>query len=206
MLLTSMTTCLAFLSLVLTPIPTIQTFGVFAALVIAINYLLCITMTLGAVMIFHNHFDRAAWQLVTCHTPMGHCSWGVGCKHSYSCKPRPTTSTEHALRWIGAGNPKPEPLHETFFRARITPLVLDCRVRAALALTALAWLLPATTFALRLAPARADSSTQYFSKDHPVQQALDIATLQAIPKASPKPRTSNPEPRGPKPRTSSPEP
>ena len=64
-------------------------------------------------------------------------------------------------------------LHE-----QVAPFILNGRVRIALGLLALAWLAPATWFASTLAPSSSETTTQFFSSDHPVQRAIDIATTQ----------------------------
>ena len=58
MLITSLTTCSAFVaSAVSSPIPELQNFGIFAASVIAIDYLLVMTFLCANTIIFHNYLE-----------------------------------------------------------------------------------------------------------------------------------------------------
>jgi predicted RND superfamily exporter protein len=55
---TSWTTCAAFLCCLTTPLPGLQSFGIFAALVIFIDYVLVMTMYCTAVIIYHNRYEN----------------------------------------------------------------------------------------------------------------------------------------------------
>ena len=55
---TSWTTCAAFLCCLSTPLPGLQSFGIFAALVIFIDYILVMTMYCTAVIIYHNRYEN----------------------------------------------------------------------------------------------------------------------------------------------------
>jgi len=57
MLVTSATTCSAFLCTVVSPIAGTRSFGIFAALVILFDYLLVMTLFCAAVVIYHNNFE-----------------------------------------------------------------------------------------------------------------------------------------------------
>jgi predicted RND superfamily exporter protein len=57
MLITSATICAPFLCCLETPIAGTQSFGLFAALIIAIDYLLVMMLFCSAVMVYHNHFE-----------------------------------------------------------------------------------------------------------------------------------------------------
>jgi len=60
MAITSLTTCSAFLCCFGTPLPSTQAFGLFAAAVIAADYILVMTMFCTAVMVYHNRFENKA--------------------------------------------------------------------------------------------------------------------------------------------------
>ena len=61
MLITSLTTCAAFVATAASsPIPTLQNFGIFAAAVIMIDYILVMTFLCSAVVIYHNMFEMKA--------------------------------------------------------------------------------------------------------------------------------------------------
>ncbi len=57
MLLTSVTTCSAFLCTLISPIAGTRSFGVFAAFVILFDYVLVMTLFCTAVVIYHNRFE-----------------------------------------------------------------------------------------------------------------------------------------------------
>ena len=58
MAITSATTCAAFLCTLITPLPSIQSFGVFAAVVIFIDFILVMTLFCTAVVIYHNRYEK----------------------------------------------------------------------------------------------------------------------------------------------------
>ena len=70
--------CAAFLCLLLSPLPSMSTFGIFAALVIAVNYALCMTMTCGAVMV-NVCGCLCACELVYVHMLACLCLWSNFC-------------------------------------------------------------------------------------------------------------------------------
>jgi predicted RND superfamily exporter protein len=57
MAITSCTTCFAFLCTVTSPIADVASFGIFAALVILMDYALVMTLFCTSVVLFHNHFE-----------------------------------------------------------------------------------------------------------------------------------------------------
>jgi hypothetical protein len=57
MLVTSATTCSAFLCTIISPIAGTRSFGIFAALVILFDYILVMTLFCTAVVIYHNKFE-----------------------------------------------------------------------------------------------------------------------------------------------------
>jgi len=60
MAITSATTCAAFLCTLLTPLTAIQSFGIFAAVVILIDYVLVMSLFCTAVVIYHNRYENSA--------------------------------------------------------------------------------------------------------------------------------------------------
>lgn len=60
MAITSATTCAAFLCTLITPLPGVQSFGVFAAVVIFIDYVLVMSLFCTAVIIYHQRFEGRA--------------------------------------------------------------------------------------------------------------------------------------------------
>eukprot|EP00964_Phaeocystis_antarctica_P151860 scaffold119540_cov66-Phaeocystis_antarctica.AAC.3 len=69
MLITSLTTCAAFVATAASsPIPTLQNFGIFAAGVILIDYALVMTFLCSGVVIYHNMFEMKAGICCACCT------------------------------------------------------------------------------------------------------------------------------------------
>ena len=60
MAITSATTCAAFLCTLITPLTSIQSFGIFAAFVIFFDYVLVMSLFCTAVVIYHNRFEDRA--------------------------------------------------------------------------------------------------------------------------------------------------
>lgn len=60
MAITSATTCAAFLCTLITPLAAVQSFGVFAAVVIFIDYVLVMSLFCTAVIIYHQRFEGRA--------------------------------------------------------------------------------------------------------------------------------------------------
>ena len=61
MLLTSATTCAAFICTLASPIVGTRSFGVFAAFVILFDYVLVMTLFCSAVVIYHDRFEGKRW-------------------------------------------------------------------------------------------------------------------------------------------------
>ena len=85
MLITSTTTCAAFLCCLATPIPGTQAFGIFAALVILMDYFFVMTMFCTAVMVYHNRFEKPPLCGCTLPTPLGPCKCGC-CIENCDCR------------------------------------------------------------------------------------------------------------------------
>jgi len=85
MLITSATTCAAFLCCLATPIPGTQAFGIFAALVILFDYVFVMSMYCTAVMVYHNRFDKGARCSFTVPTPCGPSQCGC-CIEEDNCR------------------------------------------------------------------------------------------------------------------------
>jgi len=69
MAITSATTCAAFLCTLITPLTSLQSFGIFAAVVIFIDYVLVMTLFCTAVIIYHDRFENSA--VFGCCCPCG---------------------------------------------------------------------------------------------------------------------------------------
>eukprot|EP00930_Biecheleria_cincta_P076589 TRINITY_DN6379_c0_g1_i3.p1 TRINITY_DN6379_c0_g1~~TRINITY_DN6379_c0_g1_i3.p1 ORF type:complete len:1045 (-),score=167.77 TRINITY_DN6379_c0_g1_i3:416-3550(-) len=107
MFITSATTCAAFVCTASSPLPAIQSFGIFSAFVIAADYVLVITWFPAIVVLYHNH-----WEGRPCFPC---CCWGVGEKTPCVCACRahelwpcgaPMTTSSEKVRLRG---PEEEP-------------------------------------------------------------------------------------------------
>jgi len=58
MFITSATTCAAFVCTAVSPLPSIQSFGIFSAIVIATDYILIITWFPACVVMYHNYLEK----------------------------------------------------------------------------------------------------------------------------------------------------
>jgi len=172
MLITSLTTCSAFLCCFATPISGTQAFGLFAAAVIAADFIFVMTMFCTAVMVFHNRFERAPMCRCKIPTPLGPCFCGF-CTESCDCTAVDPSSTQKALTASSNGTLEMErDKIEIFFRTIFAPMILDVKVRVAIAVIIVAWLIPAIIYLLKLAPAT--KPEQILNENHPFQQAINV--------------------------------
>jgi len=172
MLITSLTTCSAFLCCFATPISGTQAFGLFAAAVIAADFIFVMTMFCTAVMVFHNRFERAPLCRCKIPTPMGPCFCGF-CTESCDCTVVDPSSTQKALTASSNGTLEMErDKIEIFFRTIFAPMILDVKVRVAIAVIIVAWLIPGIICVFKLAPAT--KPEQILNENHPFQQAINV--------------------------------
>jgi len=172
MFITSFTTCAAFLCCLSTPIPSVQGFGVFAALVIAADYLLVMTMFCASVVVYHNRFEKKPLCGCSCPTPMGKCGCGC-CTENCDCSntnPSPT-QIAFAASTTGGLDLQRDPV-EVFFRDKFAPMILRPRNRIIIGVISVIWLIPAVIFVLRLKPT--EKQEQFLKPDHPFQKAITI--------------------------------
>lgn len=101
MLVTSSTTFVAFLCTAITPITAVQSFGIFAAFVILVDYALVMSLFTSAVVIYHNKFEGR--QYFSC------CKGGC-CSSS---DPTPTElAYQRAIGWARASSIKQATIEE----------------------------------------------------------------------------------------------
>jgi hypothetical protein len=157
MAITSATTCSAFLCTLITPLTSIQSFGIFAAVVILIDYVLVMTLFCTAVVIFHDRFEGQAC--------MG-CCWPCGVQN-----PSNTDKARQALEEAGE-----EPVQgdrvSRFFRNKVSAFVQNPAVRAFIALAFCAWLGIAIWQALQIEAAK--EAEQFLNEDNPLQKSITI--------------------------------
>ena len=152
MFITSATTCCAFLCTLITPLAGVRAFGVFAATVILINYLLVMSLFCTAVVIYHNKFETRS------------CCVRTGC--CLNTDPNPTQLAREDP------SKQREDRFSRFFRNQVANFVLNPWMRFLLALALVVWLTLATLFALKIEPTK--ESEQFLNENHPLQQSIRI--------------------------------
>ena len=107
------TTCCAFVATAFSsPIPTLKNFGIFAAVVIILDYVLVMTFLCASVVVYHNYFENKPGFCCACcvvASPGSACDWWLcspaklgGCE--VICSGQKETTTQKAL----AGGPETE--------------------------------------------------------------------------------------------------
>lgn len=156
MLITSTTTCFAFLCTILSPIAGTRSFGIFAALVIFFDYILVMTLFCTAVVIFH---DRLEAEL----------GWCCSC---FCCVKNDPNPTQIALSKMNNGERPPENRISFFFREKFAPFILLPRNRLLIFVPMLSWLILTSWYTSKLSPTQ--TAEQALSKDHPLQRGATI--------------------------------
>ncbi|GMH55303.1 hypothetical protein TrLO_g5119 [Triparma laevis f. longispina] len=172
MLITSATTCSAFLCTVASPIASTKSFGIFAALVILMDYILVMTMFCTAVVIYHNTFEH----------PSVNCCVQCACVCCCPCVPRiaaEETSTGKAN--AGKNDDGKQDRITEFYKGPFTNFVLNPTTRFASLFALFVWFCIAFYFMLQLEPTK--KTEQFLSDDHPLQKAITILN-EAFPIAS----------------------
>mmetsp|Transcript_7578 Transcript_7578/g.11037 ORF Transcript_7578/g.11037 Transcript_7578/m.11037 type:complete len:1056 (+) Transcript_7578:163-3330(+) len=157
MLLTSATTCLAFLTTLFSPIAGTRSFGVFAAFVILLDYVLVMTLFCTSVVIYHDRFETKKW-----------C---CNCSFWSKCDPTPT---EKAIEDYQNGvELKTDPISR-FFKEKFGPFMLNARNRIIIGVVLIAWIIVAAIFSSKLEPTT--TAEQFLDDDHPLQIGATILT------------------------------
>ena len=150
MAITSATTCSAFLCTLLTPLVSVRAFGVFAAMVILIDYFLVMSLFCTAVVIYHNKFERP-----------GCCSsCGAGCRNV------DPSSTQRALESV-EDDDKVGDFIGNFFRTKVSPFINTPLNRIIIGIAFVAWLVVAIINAAKITPTK--EAEQFLDGDHPVR-------------------------------------
>ena len=155
MLITSATTCFAFLCTVLSPIASTRSFGIFAALVIFFDYLLVMTLFCTSVVIYHDRLEEE-----------------VGCCSCFCCVKNDPSPTQIALSKLNDGEKPVENRISYFFREKFAPFILRPRNRLIIFVPILLWLVLTSWFTSKLGPTQ--TAEQALSKDHPLQRGVTI--------------------------------
>lgn len=171
MLITSVTTCVAFLCCFATPLSDTQAFGLFAAAVIWADYMFVMSMFCTAVMVYHNHLEKSHMCGCSVPTPMGSCVCGC-CIENCDCSKSDPSPTQKALAASSGVDDRPRDNIEIFFREKFAPLILNVKARVVIAIVMLAWLIPAIIYVFKLVPTA--EPEQFLNENHPFQKAINV--------------------------------
>jgi hypothetical protein len=159
---TSATTCSAFLCTLLTPLVSVQAFGLFAALVIFIDYVLVMTLYCSAVIIYHNKLEKDA----CCCAPT--CLYGGCCRTS---DPDPTAKALDHIISLNGETPKGDKI-STFFREKMAAFINKPLNRLVVGIVFTTWVIVAVIFASRIEPTK--ETEEFLDEDHPLQKTFTI--------------------------------
>ena len=154
MLITSATTMAAFLCTTVSPLASTASFGIFAALVILCDYVLVMTFFCTTMVVYHNHIEGRK------------CGAACGAMCCYACRrdPAPGSGVANgdgaAAEESGGGRTAAEMCKSCdvagalarVFSHDFAELILNRRARLAIAVAAVAWLIPAIVFAAKTEP------------------------------------------------------
>ena len=157
MAITSATTRAAFLCTLITPLVSIQSFGIFAAFVIFIDYVLVMTLFCTAVVIYHNRFEDR-----------GCC--GCCCTNCRRSDPTPTEQAREALE-SGETEGHVDRVSD-FFRTKVAGFIQVPWHRAVLAVVFFSWLSIAIWQTSQIEPVK--EAEQFLDEDHPLQKSITI--------------------------------
>lgn len=164
MLITSATTCSAFLCTLLIPISAVRAFGIFAAIVIFIDYVLVMTLYCTAVVIYHNKLEKPG----CCP-----CFTGGFCK---TTDPSPTENAYQNAIASGTESVEETPATEekvsAFFRDKVSAFIFNPFIRIGIALAMVGWICAATYFTFQLEATK--ETEQFLDDSHPLQKSFDI--------------------------------
>jgi hypothetical protein len=154
---TSATTCAAFLCTLITPLTSIQSFGVFAAVVIFIDYVLVMSLFCTAVVIYHDRYEDRS-----------RCGCCCPCD---AIKPSNTDKARQVLEEAG-DEPIPRDRISEFFRYKFAPFIENPAARLVLAVLFLAWLGIAIWQATLIEATK--EAEQFLNEDNPFQKSITI--------------------------------
>jgi len=158
MAITSATTCTAFLCTLITPLVQIQSFGIFAALVILIDYVLVMTLFCTSVIIYHNKYESR-----------GCCGGGCWKKN---LELTPTDQARIAFEEKPEGEELKGDRISEFFKTKMAPFILNQRNRLVLFVVFAVWIGVAVWQTAQLEPTR--ETEQFLNEDHPLQKSFTI--------------------------------
>ncbi|KAL3943277.1 MAG: hypothetical protein SGBAC_002648 [Bacillariaceae sp.] len=157
MAITSATTCSAFLCTLITPLTSIQSFGVFAAIVILIDYALVMSLFCTAVVIYHDRFENRA--------KLGCCC---------PCDTMSPSNTEIArkeLEEYGVDDARGDRVSR-FFRNEVSGFVKKSSNRMIMGVIFVIWISIAIWQTTQLEATQ--EAEQFLAEDNPLQKSITI--------------------------------
>lgn len=159
---TSATTCAAFLCTLVTPLAEVRSFGIFAALVILMDYFLVMTLFCTAVIVYHDKFQKE-----------GSCCCAPTCCMGGVCNTSHPSPTEKALERVRAGEGGEGNRITRFFKHQVTDFVTGSVFnRLIVGALFLGWVGAAISFTTKLKPT--EQTEQFLDEDHPLQKSFNI--------------------------------
>jgi len=155
MAITSATTCSAFLCTLITPLTSIQSFGIFAAIVIFIDYALVMSLFCTAVVIYHDRYEERA--------PFGCCC---------PCDEMSPSNTEIARKELEEYEIDDDDPVSRFFRNKVSGFVKKRLNRIVLGFLFAIWVSITIWQATVLEPT--EEAEQFLSEDNPLQKSITI--------------------------------
>lgn len=162
MAITSATTCSAFLCTLLTPLVSVQAFGIFAAIVIFVDYVLVMSLFCSATIIYHNKFEKDGF----CCAPT--CCYGGFCKTS---DPTPTMRAYDQATAVNGDPPTGDKI-SVFFRSKIAVFLTKPLNRYIIFTLYFTWVIVAVIFGARLEPTT--ETEEFLDENHPLQKTFTI--------------------------------
>jgi len=158
MAITSATTCAAFLCTLITPLAEMRSFGIFAAIVIFVDYVLVMTLFCTAVVIYHDYYE-------------GRSFFGCCCTTCGKTNPTPTEQALENLRSVGEDEETGDRV-SLFFRNRVSGFINAPVNRIAIFVAFLGWMAVAIWQASQLEATK--EAEQFLDEDHPFQKSITI--------------------------------
>jgi predicted RND superfamily exporter protein len=177
MLITSATTCAAFLCTCLSPLASQISFGIFAALVIFCDYVLVMTFFCTTVVIYHNAVEvrntcgfesnRTCCCALVCCFPVPEA------ERSTATSAQKGAKAENTETLVGLCTSfKFDEALSLMFGTKIANFVLDTRARVCIAVVCVALFIPMAVLASQIAEQTV--ADQFLPSSHPFQQIINV--------------------------------
>lgn len=174
MFITSATTCAAFICTALSPLPGVQSFGVFSAFVIAADYILVITWFPACVILYHNYLEARPCCPCCCLDTEGQNSYEVRCRiqELWPCTRAMQTSTEK-VHERGPGDEPKKRMMERFLSGPFAGFFGSKVGARGTTLFFLLLLIPSAMLASQIKPL--SRSEENLPADHPFQRLWTVS-------------------------------